>query len=212
MMAPTEIITFKKQALRQRMHQLLRALPAKYRADASQRIAGQVLSRMENSDNTTTGLFLSRHDEVDTGPLLETWKSQGRPLAIPAWDQTEKAYRWAKLPASNELVLDPFGILHPANPTWLPAQILATILVPGLAFDPQGWRLGRGGGHFDQLLLGTSGMRIGLGFVFQCVDEVPRNPWDIPLNLFVHDKATLGPWPTPQIDMRLPKKPERKLG
>ena len=58
-------------------------------------------------------------------------------------------------------------------------------LVPGLGFDARGHRLGRGKGHYDRLLAGFTGMKIGVAFDFQIVTEVPREPHDIALDAVV---------------------------
>jgi 5-formyltetrahydrofolate cyclo-ligase len=66
------------------------------------------------------------------------------------------------------------------------------VVVPGLAFDRSGYRLGRGGGYYDRFLSRPVADRVvGLAFSWQIVDEVPRDPWDIPVDAVVTEKGVI---------------------
>lgn len=73
-----------------------------------------------------------------------------------------------------------YGILEPAAGRPAPAPDL--ILVPGLAFDHSGGRLGRGRGYYDRFLIGCAGYRLGLAFRCQFVGGVPVEPCDVPMD------------------------------
>lgn len=63
------------------------------------------------------------------------------------------------------------------------------ILIPGVAFDHTGGRLGRGGGHYDRLLKTLDATRIGVAFACQMVPEVPRETHDVPMHLVVTERS-----------------------
>jgi 5-formyltetrahydrofolate cyclo-ligase len=81
---------------------------------------------------------------------------------------------------STRLVRHPFGMAEPAadSPTVAPNQIQIA-LVPGLAFDRHGWRLGYGGGYFDRFLNDFSGESVGVVFSALLLDEVPHAAHDV---------------------------------
>jgi 5-formyltetrahydrofolate cyclo-ligase len=77
----------------------------------------------------------------------------------------------------------------------LPATCLDVLVMPLVAFDRRGTRLGMGGGYFDRALAGAASrpLRVGVGFDFQEVNEIPAEPWDVPLALIVTDRRVLRP-------------------
>ena len=79
------------------------------------------------------------------------------------------------------LIRHPFGMEEPAShlPVILPEEIELT-LVPGLAFDRFGWRLGYGGGYYDRFLKGFQGIRAGITFDALLLDEIPHSALDVP--------------------------------
>jgi 5-formyltetrahydrofolate cyclo-ligase len=96
--------------------------------------------------------------------------------------------------APGEMVPGPIGAPEP--PTWarsVPAESIDLFLVPGLAFDAAGGRLGRGGGHYDATLaaMPLRAPRIGLAFEAQIVPEVPREAHDVALDAVVTEDRVL---------------------
>jgi 5-formyltetrahydrofolate cyclo-ligase len=91
------------------------------------------------------------------------------------------------------LTLGRLGIHEPAGgQPWL-VEAIDFIVVPALAFDHRGYRLGRGGGFYDRFLAlpDLRAVTCGLGFAEQVVDEVPVAPHDRPVKLLVTDKGVL---------------------
>ena len=77
------------------------------------------------------------------------------------------------------------------NAAIVPPQDVDVVLVPGLAFDPKGQRLGYGQGFYDRLLLHMRALRVGLAFDFQLLAEVPSFPHDLPVDCVVTDHRVL---------------------
>jgi len=78
-----------------------------------------------------------------------------------------------------------FGILEPGGGCVEHPPKADVILVPGLAFDRRGSRLGRGRGYYDRLLEKFEGTRVGVCFEGQVVESVPAEPHDIPMNFLL---------------------------
>lgn len=108
---------------------------------------------------------------------LEPWP-EDRNIALPRVEGDHLILHWVAGP--DELLLGRFGILEPsASAPVADPNGLDLILVPGVAFDRGGGRLGRGRGCYDRLLVKTSAFKVGLCFDWQIVPEVPREPHDI---------------------------------
>ena len=65
------------------------------------------------------------------------------------------------------------------------------MVVPGVAFDRKGKRLGRGKGFYDRFLKSTNATKVGVGYEFQLIDEVPSEPHDISMDIIVTQKTTI---------------------
>ncbi len=120
------------------------------------------------------GAYLPLSDEVDIRPLFQT---PNKLFYIPAFDEVSGGYRMARLTA--ELKKGRFGIPEPAVPVFAAEDELDLIIVPGVAFDRAGYRVGRGGGFYDRLLPQYRAVRVGICFGFQCLETVPAQEHDI---------------------------------
>lgn len=91
--------------------------------------------------------------------------------------------------------LGKFGVREPIVPAHVPGYRFGfdMVLVPGMAFDPGGRRLGKGHGCYDRFLAGLAGsaVTVGLAFSWQLVPEVPVAGWDVPVDVVVTDEGVL---------------------
>lgn len=154
------------------------------------------MARRKGADPTANGAALARHvlercppppgvavaaywpmgDEVDIRPLLETLAQRGHPLALPVTPPRGQPLLFRRWRPGEPLLRGPFGTSFPAEggevrPDWL--------LVPLLAFDRAGRRLGYGGGFYDRTLARLPGaVAVGCAHSVQEVPEVPAGPED----------------------------------
>ncbi len=121
--------------------------------------------------------------EISPLAAMEEARAVGAVVAFPAFADPAKPFRFR---AGDPTDSGPFGILQPKRSA--PMVEPDVILVPLIAIDPRGTRLGRGKGHYDRSLgaLRRKGARlIGVGWAVQRVaDTIPADPWDIPLDAF----------------------------
>lgn len=184
-MKPAGSLREQKASLRKELRQKLLALSSSEKREASRRILGRLFEHPRFQKAAFLLSFVGRPDEVNTLPLLEKALERGKKLYVPAVDPLKKEIRLLMLKSINELKPGPFGILEPpfrAERVGVPEK-LDLVLVPGLGFDSQGTRLGRGEGYFDRFLKQASNAyKIGLAFECQRVGKIPSEAQDVPMD------------------------------
>jgi 5-formyltetrahydrofolate cyclo-ligase len=164
-----------KRRLRQELRSLRERVEPGVRAEVGEAVARYVLSWDELRPGRRVALYFALPDEVPTDLLLRELLQRGHPILLPRI----AAVDFAACTESSALVEGPLGVREP--PAWASPRALAPddlILVPGVAFDEQGGRLGRGGGWYDRALAAHGGEVFGIAFHFQLVPAVPVDPWD----------------------------------
>ncbi|MDR0937736.1 MAG: 5-formyltetrahydrofolate cyclo-ligase [Mediterranea sp.] len=126
-------------------------------------------------------LYHSLADEVDTSGLLARWLGRKRVLLPVVVDGAELELREYR--GEERLATGRFGIEEPTGEAFTDYPAIDLAVVPGVAFDRQGHRLGRGKGYYDRLLPRlTQAYKLGLCFPFQLVERVPAEPSDVPMD------------------------------
>ncbi len=128
--------------------------------------------------------------EADPRVLLAALAKAGAAIALPRMMTRHGPARFLSWPAGAPLSPDAFGV--PSPPAESPDSAPRLILVPLLAFDRRGGRLGQGGGHYDRILadLKPQGvLAVGLAFAGQEVDDIPQGPLDQRLDWIVTERG-----------------------
>ncbi len=125
-------------------------------------------------------------EEIATGSMLRRVLAQGKRLLCPQVDRAARRLRLYQVEdLKNDLEPGIWGIPEPRRGCLeVPPEVVDWVLVPGLAFDDRGFRLGRGAGHFDRLLptLRPGVPRWALALDCQWVEALPTEPHDVPLD------------------------------
>ncbi len=175
------------------------------RLDQRDRLSARICQRLADlpayRDAQTVLWYVGIGDEVSTRELLARTLQQGnRTIAVPYCTRDSSGNRclglW-RLDAMTELSVTDWGLLEPPQQRWqeadknMTAQDLDAVIVPGLAFDRQGGRLGYGAGFFDRLLarLRADSVTIGLSFEAQIVEHVIMEAHDVGLDWLVTETA-----------------------
>ncbi len=179
-MAPPEPTA--KQALRDRLTANRARLDAHALAVAARALRDVVLGAAEVATARTVAAYVSVGREPGTGPLIESLTERGidviLPLLLPDGDLD-----WAPYTGPHDLAPAPRGMLEPTADAVGPDAVsrVDVVLVPGLAADRRGTRLGRGGGSYDRVLARLAGR------VFSCVLLHRGELLDIPIPREAHD-------------------------
>lgn len=181
-------LTAEKTALRRAMRARRRALPAADVRAASRAVVAHLSSLPSVARARTVALFAVRvsDGELDPAPLADGRRALFPVVAAASGEPggPSLAFRAA---APSELVADRYGIPAPvaAAPT-VALDDADVVIVPGLAFDRAGHRLGEGAGYYDSALRGAPRpLRVAVAHDFQLVDRVPVGPADEPVDLIV---------------------------
>ena len=139
-------------------------------------------------------IYVSKATEVDTRGLIQQLLAMGRQVCVPWYDGVTEQYVASELrDFAADLMTGQFGILEPKPEAITPVagDRIDVALVPGLAFDETGNRLGRGMGYFDHILRGLRGVKIALAYDFQILNEVPTEAHDTPVDFIVTEKRMI---------------------
>jgi 5-formyltetrahydrofolate cyclo-ligase len=168
-----------KAELRKHIKQL-KALHQDTIASDSERIMQLLADDAHFLAAKTVLLYHSLSDEVNTHQFIEEWCLK-KQLLLPVVVGEELELRLFQ--NKNELKIGSFGIAEPTGPLFTDYAKIDFVAVPGMAFDRNGHRLGRGKGYYDRLLPKlTNAYKAGICFPYQVVDEVPVEPTDITMD------------------------------
>ncbi|NDY42504.1 5-formyltetrahydrofolate cyclo-ligase [Dissulfurirhabdus thermomarina] len=139
--------------------------------------------------------FVSFRSEVDTRRHIRTRLARGLPLAVPKTDPLHRRLVPYRVTGMDDLVPGLYGIPEPDPERAAPVapSDIDLVLVPGSVFDLRGGRYGYGGGYYDRFLAheAPGALRVGLGFDFQVLDQIPLGPYDQRLDVLVTERRTL---------------------
>lgn len=152
-------------------------MSAANRDNESQSVIAQLESDKDFESASVLLAYWPLDDELNLRPLINKWRDAKR-ILLPRI--VGKQLVLIEFKGEETLVSEHrFGIMEPTGPSFIEYEKIELVLVPGMAFDAQGFRLGRGGGYYDRLLPRLCRARkIGVGFSFQLVSKVPCEPHD----------------------------------
>ena len=149
----------------------------------SEAAVGGIVSGGQWSVANTILLYYPLADEVDVRPLIQMAFQSGRRVLLPVVDGKELMLRLYE--GEESLRAGTYNIMEPVGPLFSPEEYsqIELAIVPGMAFDAMGHRLGRGKGYYDRLLpLLTAAYKIGICYPFQFVSDVPSEDHDVRMN------------------------------
>ncbi len=175
-----------KAEVRKRIRELKRAVPTEEKLRRSEVIMAHVEEMPEFRKAQVVLLYWSMADEVQTHNFVDKWYKQ-KQLLLPCVlgdDLVLRQYTGPECLVAGEQ----FGIGEPTGPEYTQLDRIDIIVVPGVAFDKSGNRMGRGRGFYDRLLKSTpNAVKVGVAYSFQMMEEIPMEPHDVAMNYVIHD-------------------------
>lgn len=187
-----QIILNRKREIRNRIRSQRKSMDPALIREASRRIQSAFLARPEFQRANAVGCYQALPYEVQTQDILKACRKEGKKMAVPAWNEERERYEMVWLHPEDPMVRGRWTIPEPEVRRPVGLMDLDCIVVPALAYDRQGGRLGHGGGHYDRMLGAWNGIRVGVAFDFQIHDQVPLGSQDIPVDLVITESECWG--------------------
>ncbi|HXR47024.1 MAG TPA: 5-formyltetrahydrofolate cyclo-ligase [Candidatus Limnocylindrales bacterium] len=174
-----------KAALREQTREALQKISPAVRAVESIELCDRLEPQLQSAH--TILFFAPLPDEPDVWPLLEKLLPTKKICALPAFNSATRTYSARRVQnLTTDIAAGKFGIREPsASCVDIPLEKFDLILVPAVAFDWHGHRLGRGRGFYDQLLAKAHGIKCGVAFDAQMVKEIPAETHDVRVDFIV---------------------------
>lgn len=183
-----------KGQIRKDIQEKLQAVPK----DVLKKWASEIAKNLYNTDDwkraDTIAITISRGTEVDTKVIIEKGWEQGKVIVVPKCEPTTKGMTFRVLESFDQLEVVYYGLLEPKeNETKAVSSCeINLILVPGLAYNQKGYRIGFGGGYYDRFLSKYDGRTAALAFQeIQLVEELPLEEYDIPVNMIITNEQVI---------------------
>lgn len=188
-----------KAAVRKRLRRIRGTIPVHVRRQAGRAVARIALSHGLLARKRRLGLYIPSKGELDCLPLLDRALCMGADCFLPVIPRARQRMLWfSRLGDGPHWGLNRYGIPEYGHRRFnrLRASDLDVLFLPLLGFDRSGYRMGMGGGYYDASLAFLARRRrwhrprlIGLAFDAQQVDRLPVDPWDIPLDAVITERA-----------------------
>lgn len=183
-----------KVTLRHELKQRLMQLSRQEIADKSKQICEHLVKSPVYQNASVVMMFLSMAHEVDTTPLILCAWQQGKTVAVPkmSWEQRHMIPVELKSLESG-LKMDKMGLRNPVNGLPVPFEEIDLVVTPGLGFDKQGNRLGRGGAYYDSFFTVNriKAAKWGVAFGEQMCDSIVHDESDVPVDAVVTEAGVI---------------------
>lgn len=179
-----------KRKLRKSCLQARETIPEVLRRQASENLF-KGLNGLEVAEKSVIAGYWAIGSEISLRPLLRILHAEGFVLVLPVVEKREKELSFRQWTPDTLMKTGTFGITEPDDTaaTFVPD----VLMVPLLAFDGRGYRLGYGGGYYDRTLAELQKNRdittIGVAFAAQQIDELPNEPHDVPLDMILTENG-----------------------
>lgn len=186
-----------KKNLRQSLLDQRKTISADERKQAAEQALTLFLASPQFRAAQHIACYFAQDNEFDCTPIIEALWSEHKQVYLPVLlSKQENCLEFVKYGVLDPLRLNKFHILEPDHTEVFPTYKLDLVLMPLVGFDLQGGRLGMGGGFYDRTfefmnneVIEKKPILLGLAFEAQKVAELPRDPWDVPLDGVLTEKT-----------------------
>jgi 5-formyltetrahydrofolate cyclo-ligase len=178
-----------KAALRQNAKRLRESLSEEKRKEKEAHIYETLNLLPEFRSAERILFYVSNKDELDTRQFIKNRLDTGKLVLVPKIH--EGSLKANVIMTWSDLAPGQMGILEPTEAHEVPAESIDLVIVPGLAFDRNGMRIGYGAGHYDRFLKTCPAVRVALAYHEQLHDEIPTEDHDQAMNIIITDKELI---------------------
>lgn len=183
----------RKNELRSKMLQRRESISSDQFYSASNVIINRLIRQPEYADAQTIHCYVSMNDrrEVNTHKLIKQMLRQEKKMVVPITNFNDGTLTHIELSSFGDLVPNKWGVLEPDSGKEVSISELELIIVPMVAADEQGNRIGYGKGFYDRFLDKADCPTIGLIFEQNVIAKVPTEDFDIPLDVIVTEERVI---------------------
>ena len=181
-----------KDCLRLKMKAYLKMMTEEEHAAKAAKIAQRLFALEEWKHAKTIGVTISVFPEIPTRGIIEQAWIEGKSVSVPKCNPAAKTMQFKTITSFNELESVYHGLLEPIEST-PEVSYIDLLIVPGLLFTKQGYRLGFGGGYYDRFLSSYQGDTVALAYESQIKDSLPIEEHDIPVGKLVTPTSVIAP-------------------
>jgi 5-formyltetrahydrofolate cyclo-ligase len=173
----------------------LEQISADHRALAAQTVVPKLLLHQRIMTATRFAVYIATAKEFDTQDLIAQLFELSKTVAVPKIDTATKTMTFKIINREMNLTPNTWGIKEPPEHAKLMSlEQIEVLIVPLLAFDAKGTRLGSGGGYYDRYLselksINHKPLILGLGYSCQKLDLIPKDVWDVPLDAILTEQG-----------------------
>lgn len=178
----------KKQVLRNHIAWKKKGFSLSVLEERSEKILRKVELLPEFAHSKCLFLYYSMPDEVATHTFVKKW-SDTKEIYLPVIEEGEMRLRLYS--RDNRFKTGAFNIMEPQGNLCVDYNVIGLAIVPGVAFDRQGFRLGRGKGYYDRVLPLLTCAKAGICFDFQITENVPADEWDVPMDYVISEEELI---------------------
>lgn len=182
-----------KKEIRKKVLEELNKLSKPMYEHFSYNIAQKLYHTEEWKEADTIGITVSRPPEVDTYQIIRQAWEENKRVVVPKCYPHTKEMVFRELTRFDELESVYYGLYEPIEEKTrvVSKDEISLLLVPGVAYGKNGYRIGFGGGYYDRFLVDYKGKTISLAFMIQIFDELPYESHDIPVGKIITERGMM---------------------
>ncbi|WJY28466.1 MULTISPECIES: 5-formyltetrahydrofolate cyclo-ligase [Sporosarcina] len=182
-----------KSEIRKKVLSLLEDLPDEHYRKMSEEVSGRFFGTSEYAEAETVALTVSRGREICTRPIIEACWQAGKRVAVPKCRPADRTMQFRFITSFSQLETVYLDLQEPIEEQTesAVADDIDLIVVPGVAYSSDGYRIGYGGGYYDRFLEGYEGNALSLAFELQIGPSLPVEPFDIPVGKIITEERVI---------------------
>lgn len=180
-----------KAAIRSKMIAKRSAMPASQAKELSRKICSRVTGIPAIKDSESIGIYISFRNEVLAEMLLASLTAMGKKVFAPVVLNNDRM-EFVRLKSLKDTKTGRAGMREPVPKVFAREGSIGVFVVPGVAFDLRGFRVGWGRGHYDRFLSDNGGTaKIGVAYDFQIVGKIDAKPHDVRMDFVATERRLL---------------------